>query len=93
MIAAEMAAPAGPAYPRPVRVCIVGAGAIGGLLATRLAVAGEEVSVFARGETLAAIRDTGLTLVEPDGSVVAAPAVERRTTSPPSARRTSSCWR
>ena len=38
---AEMATPAVPAYPRPVRVCIVGAGAIGGLLATRLAVAGE----------------------------------------------------
>ena len=71
-----MAAPAGPAYPRLVRVCIVGAGAIGGLLATRLAVAGEEVSVFARGATLAAIRDTGLTLVEPDGSVVAAPTVD-----------------
>ena len=71
-----MATPAVPAYPRPVRVCIVGAGAIGGLLATRLAVAGEEVSVFARGETLAAIRDTGLTVIEPDGSVVVAPAVE-----------------
>ena len=30
----------------------------------------------ARGATLAAIRDTGLTLVEPDGSVVAAPTVD-----------------
>ena len=71
-----MATPAVPAYPRPVRVCIVGAGAIGGLLANRLAVIGEEVSVFARGETLAAIRDSGLTVIEPDGSVVVAPAVE-----------------
>jgi 2-polyprenyl-6-methoxyphenol hydroxylase-like FAD-dependent oxidoreductase len=71
-----MATPAVPAYPRPVRVCIVGAGAIGGLLATRLALTGDEVSVFARGETLAAIRDRSLTVIEPDGSVVVAPAVE-----------------
>jgi 2-dehydropantoate 2-reductase len=63
------------AYPPSVRVGIVGAGAIGGLLATRLAVAGEEVSVFARGETLAAIRRDGLTVIEPDGSVVRAPGV------------------
>jgi len=38
-----------------VRVCIVGAGAIGGLLAARLSLAGAEVSVLARGESLAAI--------------------------------------
>jgi 2-dehydropantoate 2-reductase len=47
----------------------VGAGAIGGLLGTRLALAGEQVSVLARGESLAAIRADGLVLVEPDGSV------------------------
>jgi 2-dehydropantoate 2-reductase len=50
-------------------VCIVGAGAIGGLLGTRLALAGEQVSVLARGDSLAAIRSDGLVLVEPDGSV------------------------
>jgi 2-dehydropantoate 2-reductase len=59
-----------------VRVCIVGAGAIGGLLAARLAIAGEEVSLFARGATLAAVRADGLTLVEPDGAAVVAPAIE-----------------
>jgi 2-dehydropantoate 2-reductase len=59
-----------------VRVCIVGAGAIGGLLGVRLALAGEQVSVLARRDNLAAIRSNGLTLVEPDGTVVAAPAVE-----------------
>jgi 2-dehydropantoate 2-reductase len=58
-----------------VRVCIVGAGAIGGLLAVRLAVAGEEVSVLARGDTLTAARTKGLTLIEPDGSVVVSPPV------------------
>jgi 2-dehydropantoate 2-reductase len=59
-----------------VRVCIVGAGAIGGLLAVRLAAAGQQVSVLARGDNLTAIRSTGLSLVEPDGSVTVAPAVE-----------------
>ena len=59
-----------------MRVCIVGAGAIGGLLGVRLALAGEQVSVLARRDNLAAIRSNGLTLVEPDGTVVAAAAVE-----------------
>jgi 2-dehydropantoate 2-reductase len=59
-----------------VRVCIVGAGAIGGLLGVRLALAGEQVSVLARGDNLAAIRSNGLTLVEPDGTVVVATGVD-----------------
>jgi 2-dehydropantoate 2-reductase len=53
----------------------VGAGAIGGLLGVRLAVAGQQVSVLARSENLTAIRSNGLTLVEPDGSVVVTPDV------------------
>ncbi|MFY9656318.1 MAG: 2-dehydropantoate 2-reductase N-terminal domain-containing protein, partial [Methylocystis sp.] len=32
-----------------MKICVVGAGAIGGLLAAKLARAGEEVSVVARG--------------------------------------------
>jgi 2-dehydropantoate 2-reductase len=59
-----------------VRVCIVGAGAIGGLLGVRLALAGEQVSVLARGDNLTAIRSHGLTLIEPDGNVVVASGVE-----------------
>ncbi len=51
-----------------MRVCVVGAGAIGGLLAARLCLAGQDVALFARGDTLAAVRAGGLTLVEPDGS-------------------------
>lgn len=51
-----------------MRICIVGAGAIGGLLAARLAAAGEQVSVIARGPHLAAIRAHGLTLIEEDGA-------------------------
>jgi 2-dehydropantoate 2-reductase len=45
-----------------VRICVVGAGAIGGLLAVKLAGAGEEVTVVARGPHLAAIRERGLLL-------------------------------
>ena len=55
-----------------MRICIVGAGAIGGLLAARLARAGEEVTVIARGAHLAAIRAHGLKLIEEDGSDFAA---------------------
>ena len=51
-----------------MRVCVVGAGAIGGLLAVRLARAGTRVSVVARGPHLAAIRERGLTLIGEDGS-------------------------
>jgi 2-dehydropantoate 2-reductase len=43
-----------------MRVCIYGAGAVGGLIAARLAQAGDDVSVVARGEHLAAIRAKGL---------------------------------
>jgi 2-dehydropantoate 2-reductase len=58
-----------------VRVCIVGAGAIGGLLGVRLAIAGQQVSVLARGDNLAAIRSNGMKLVEPDGQVLVAAGV------------------
>lgn len=55
-----------------MRVCVVGAGAIGGLIAARLSAAGEEVSVLARGDHLAAIRRNGIRLIEADGSELAA---------------------
>ena len=45
-----------------MRLCIVGAGAIGGLLGARLAAGGNEVTLIARGATLAALRERGLTL-------------------------------
>jgi 2-dehydropantoate 2-reductase len=53
-----------------MRIAIVGVGAIGGLLAARLARAGEQVSVVARGAHLAAIRADGLRLVEAEGEFV-----------------------
>ena len=43
-----------------MKVCIVGAGAIGGFIGTRLALAGRaQVSAIARGATLAALREHG----------------------------------
>ncbi|MSP87658.1 MAG: 2-dehydropantoate 2-reductase [Alphaproteobacteria bacterium] len=49
-----------------MKICIVGAGAIGGVIAVYLARAGHEVSVVARGAHLAAIRTRGLTLMRGD---------------------------
>jgi 2-dehydropantoate 2-reductase len=51
-----------------MKVCVFGAGAIGGHLALRLAQAGEEVAVVARGEILEAIRARGLTVEAADGT-------------------------
>jgi 2-dehydropantoate 2-reductase len=47
-----------------MRICIFGAGAIGGYLGAKLAEAGAEVSLVARGPHLAAMRERGLTLME-----------------------------
>jgi 2-dehydropantoate 2-reductase len=46
-----------------MRICVFGAGAIGGNFAARLAASGNEVSVVARGAHLEAIRARGLTLI------------------------------
>jgi 2-dehydropantoate 2-reductase len=49
-----------------MKICIYGAGAVGGLLAGRLAQAGHEVSVVARGAHLTAIRERGLRFLSED---------------------------
>ena len=48
------------------KVCIYGAGAIGGWLGVALAKAGCELSAVARGQTLQALQQNGLTLVHGD---------------------------
>jgi 2-dehydropantoate 2-reductase len=50
-----------------MKICIVGAGAIGGFLGAKLALAGEEVTLIARGPHLAAIQRDGLRLLLADG--------------------------
>jgi 2-dehydropantoate 2-reductase len=53
-----------------MKICIYGAGAIGGYLGTALADAGCEVSLIARGGHMEAIRRDGLRLVKGDGETV-----------------------
>ncbi len=52
-----------------MRICVFGAGSVGGYLAGFLAKGGNDVSVVARGAHLAAIRANGLTVETPDGSI------------------------
>lgn len=47
-----------------MKVCIVGAGAIGGYVAAKLALAGASVTVIIRGANLAAVKARGLKLIE-----------------------------
>jgi 2-dehydropantoate 2-reductase len=56
-----------------MKICIYGAGAVGGLMAGRLAQAGHSVSVVARGRHLTAIRRDGLRIRTPDGKITAMP--------------------
>lgn len=46
-----------------MKICIYGAGAIGGFLGAELALAGEDVTLIARGPHLAAMKQNGLTLI------------------------------
>ena len=46
-----------------MRICVFGAGAVGSHVTARLAAAGNEVSVLARGAQLEALRAGGVTLV------------------------------
>ena len=55
-----------------MKVCLVGAGAIGTFLGVHLAKSGCEVSALARGRTLAAVRAAGLRLQQ-DGALLTAP--------------------
>jgi 2-dehydropantoate 2-reductase len=52
-----------------MKVCVVGAGAIGGYVGALLAEAGIDVSLIARGPHLAAMRTNGLKLLIGDGEV------------------------
>jgi 2-dehydropantoate 2-reductase len=54
-------------------ICVYGAGAVGGHIAGRLAAAGTEVSLIARGEQLAAIRDHGLRVETREDTLISRP--------------------
>jgi 2-dehydropantoate 2-reductase len=50
-----------------MKIAIIGAGAIGGLVGAKLALAGEDVTFIVRGRNLQAIREHGMKLVTADG--------------------------
>jgi 2-dehydropantoate 2-reductase len=58
-----------------VRFVIVGAGAIGGYIGARLARVGADVTLFARGAHLDAMRTEGLRVISPDGDFEVRPKV------------------
>ncbi len=51
-----------------MKICVVGAGAIGGYLAVKFARSGQDVSVVIRGANLQAVKANGMKLVMADGS-------------------------
>ena len=50
-----------------MKIAIIGAGAIGGLVGARLALAGEDVTFIVRGRHLDALRERGIKLITTDG--------------------------
>jgi 2-dehydropantoate 2-reductase len=59
-----------------MRVSVVGAGSIGGYVGVRLAMAGEDVTLVARGANLEAIRARGMRLTLADGTECIAPGIK-----------------
>ena len=58
-----------------MKICIVGAGAIGGMLGAKLALSGHEVTLILRGANLQAVQQNGLRLIEENGNeLLAKPA-------------------
>ncbi|HSQ79893.1 MAG TPA: 2-dehydropantoate 2-reductase [Casimicrobiaceae bacterium] len=51
-----------------MKIAIIGAGAVGGLVGARLALAGKQVTFIARGANLDAIRRNGMKLIMGDGT-------------------------
>ncbi len=51
-----------------MKICVIGAGAIGGMMAVKFGLAGEDVTVIARGPKLEAIRKNGFKLIWEDGT-------------------------
>jgi len=58
-----------------VRIAIAGAGAVGGYIGARLAKAGGDVVLFARGPHLRAMQEKGLRVISPDGDFDVKPEV------------------
>ncbi|MCK5362486.1 MAG: 2-dehydropantoate 2-reductase [Gammaproteobacteria bacterium] len=61
-----------------MKICVVGAGAIGGLLGARFARSGQDVTLIDRGPHLAAIQKDGLKLIAQDDSEAVVRNIEAR---------------
>jgi 2-dehydropantoate 2-reductase len=61
---------------RSMKIAIIGVGAIGGFVGTRLALGGEEVTFIARGANLEALRTRGIRLINADGTEECVPRVK-----------------
>jgi len=59
-----------------MKICIVGAGAIGGMLGVKLALSGNDVTLILRGANLAAVKQNGLKLIEEDGKELLAQPIK-----------------
>jgi 2-dehydropantoate 2-reductase len=59
-----------------MKICVFGAGAIGGYMAVQMALAGHEVCVVARGPHLQAIREKGLKLLIAEDERIGWPAAD-----------------
>src|SRR5256712_14129735 len=57
-------------YCSGMRICVFGAGAVGGHIAAKLAASGNEVSVVARGAHLQAVQRNGLKLLHGDETIL-----------------------
>ncbi|MDP7599861.1 MAG: 2-dehydropantoate 2-reductase N-terminal domain-containing protein, partial [Rhodospirillales bacterium] len=55
------------------KICIYGAGAIGGLVGVELALVGSDVTLVARGPHLAAMQANGLTFIKEGKTHIAKP--------------------
>ena len=59
-----------------MKFCVVGAGSIGGYFGVKLAAAGEDITLIARGANLEAIRARGMRLTMADGTDYIAPGIK-----------------
>ena len=59
-----------------MKICIVGAGAIGGMLGAKFALSGHDVTLILRGANLTAVQQNGLRLIEEDGNELLAQPIK-----------------
>lgn len=59
-----------------MKICIVGAGAIGGMLGVKFALSGHAVTLILRGANLTAVQQNGLRLIEENGNELLAQPIK-----------------